>query len=90
MVMLETKEIVEVDDLPEFMAKFKAYDEYKRFYGKDFADWNFDESDYDVMETILQNRSGTYHIETIWRDQQQDDCYFKIYIIERDIEDKVC
>jgi len=89
MTVLEWKEIIEVEDLPEFMAKFKAYDEYKRIYGKDFAHWDCEESDYDVMEAILEQRSGTYHIETVWRDQQQDDCYFKIYVFSSDIEDRM-
>jgi len=90
MTLLESKRIVQVDDIHEFMEQFKAYEDFKRIYGKDFANWDYEESDYDIIEVILEQRSGMYHVETVWKDQQQDDCYFLIYVIQEDIEERVC
>jgi len=87
MTVITWKNIVEVDDVKEFVKVFKKEKEFKRKYGCSIDSWEYEESDTDIIVALLDDdKTGVFHVEFVLKDEVSGDGYYRIHILEPSLD----
>ena len=60
MVLIKVKKRIEVDNVFEFIEEFKLEKEFKKKFGVDINKWEYDVSDREVIEALLEDLKEKY------------------------------
>lgn len=60
MSLMNIKKYWEIDGVVEFVYKFNMEKEFKELIGVDIDKWNYEDSDDEIIDSLLEKKKGKY------------------------------